>query len=41
MGNAKRSSFQSEKELADLKKQLLEECKRLIKENGKKRSIKR
>lgn len=30
-----------EKELAHLKKQLLEECKRLIKEHTKKRNIKR
>lgn len=40
-GGMKSNFLSDEKELAHIKKQLLEECKRLIKEHGKKRNIKR
>ncbi|MBL0358420.1 MAG: hypothetical protein IPP72_16860 [Chitinophagaceae bacterium] len=41
IGGTKRNFFPDEKELAQIKRHLLEECRRFIKENSKKRNIKR
>lgn len=41
VGGTQRNVFAEEKQLAEIKKQLLEECRRFIKANNKKQLIKR